>query len=140
MKPVQIKTHCNQYCGCREPGYASLGSAQSRRDATLLLNAPHAETARWKRRVPRARFPICAQDSYNWRNVTNSSPYTQLRLSRWLAILVNTCGPFGAKRRFCELLTVTTPRRADIPLTPAIALTARSIPASRGVSSRTGQR
>src|SRR5215468_11231779 len=38
-------------------------SAQSRGGATLILNAPHAETARWKRRVPRARSPIYAQAS-----------------------------------------------------------------------------
>src|SRR5215470_14344285 len=36
-------------------------SAQSRWWAYLFLNPPHAETARWKRRVPRARFPIYAQ-------------------------------------------------------------------------------
>jgi hypothetical protein len=41
-------------------------SVQSRSDGLLLPNAPPAETARWKRRVPRARLPIYAQASTNW--------------------------------------------------------------------------
>jgi len=32
LKPVQIKTLCNQHYNLREPGYASLGSAQSRHE------------------------------------------------------------------------------------------------------------
>src|SRR5215468_1134536 len=36
-----------------EPWVRAASSAQSRLGATLLLNGSHAETARWKRRVPR---------------------------------------------------------------------------------------
>jgi hypothetical protein len=37
-------------------------SAQARPDGPLFPNALPAEPARWKRRVPRARLPIYAQN------------------------------------------------------------------------------
>src|SRR5262249_28114256 len=65
LKLVQIKTICNQHCVSRA-WVRVASSAQSRRGARLLLYSPHAETARWKRRVPRVRFPIYAQASVTY--------------------------------------------------------------------------
>src|SRR5262249_12559098 len=61
MKTVQIKTLYNLYCSCREPGCAPLGSAQP----TLLLNAPHAETARSQAARTQVALPdLCTGFNY----------------------------------------------------------------------------
>src|SRR5215470_5603537 len=44
-------------------------SAQSRRDATLLLNPPLAETARWKRAYPGSQRTVLIEKRFHFRRL-----------------------------------------------------------------------